>query len=246
MEPREYDLMYAIEETYWWYVAKREIVVRIIRHWIKPRGPLEILDIGCGTGGNLLALRRFGPATGCDISAEAVAYAKGRGLDDIVHQPDPQRLPFPDGRFDLVTALEVLEHAGDDVGLLREIGRVLKPGGVALLSVPAFPALWSVHDEAAHHRRRYRKAGLLGAIREAGLTTVRVTYLDGFLLPLIVPVRWVRDRIVRGKAVTTDFNLILPRWLNAVFRAVFRSEWVILRFGSLPVGLSLCCLVRKP
>ena len=245
MEAREYDLMFAIEQTYWWHVGKRALLVRLLRHWLRPRGPLAILDVGCGTGGHMLALRRFGPVAGCDIAPEAVAYARGRGLDEVVHQPDPARLPFADGRFDLACGLDMVEHVDDDTGMLREMARVVKPGGSVLLTVPAFPSLWSVHDEAAHHVRRYRRRELLARIRDAGLMPERVTYLDGFLLPLIVPVRWLRDRLVRGRETTTDFHIRLPRWLNALFLRIFVSEWAVLRFAPLPLGLSLCVLARK-
>jgi SAM-dependent methyltransferase len=245
MEAHEYDLMYEIEQTYWWYVGRRELAMRLIRRWLKAPGPVELLDIGCGTGGNLLALRRFGNAAGCDIAESAVAYCHSRGLAGVVHQPDPHRLPFPDGRFDLVTAFDMIEHVDDDIAMMREMARVLRPGGAVFLTTPAFPALWSVHDESAHHKRRYTNRILLARLRDAGLEPARVTCLDAFLLPAIVPVRWLRDRIVRPKETTSDFHLKLPGWLNAVFRMIFVSEWAILKFAPLPLGLSLCCLSRK-
>jgi len=245
MERQEYDLMYEIEHTYWWHVGKRALIVRLLRRWLGAKGPFDVLDVGCGTGGHLLALRAFGPVAGCDVSAEAVAYARSRGLEGVVHQPEPARLPFPDGRFDLVCGFDMIEHVDDDVAMLTEMRRVLKPDGAVFLTVPAFPALWSVHDEAAHHRRRYRRKELLEKVAAAGLEPGHVTYFDAFLLPLIVPVRWLRDRIVRPKAVTSDFHLRLPRWLNAAFLGIFVSEWAILRFLPLPVGLSLCVLARR-
>ena len=245
MESQEYDLMYAIEQTYWWHVGKRALVTRLLRRWLAPNGPVEILDVGGGTGATLLALRQFGPAAGCDVAPEAVQYSRERGLADVVHQPDPARLPFADGRFDVVTAFDMIEHVDDDVAMLKEMARVLKPGGTVFLTVPSFPALWSVHDESAHHKRRYRRKELLARLAAAGFEPRHVTYFDMFLLPLIVPVRWLRDRIVRPKEVTSDFHLKLPRWLNAVFLAIFVSEWPILKFMPLPVGLSLCCLARK-
>lgn len=246
MEPHEYDLMHELERSYWWYPAKRSLVVNMIRHWIRPAGPVRLLDVGCGTGANLPALRRFGTVTGCDVAEPAVRYARGRGFADVVLQPDPHRLPFPDGRFEIVAALEVLEHVDDDAALLRDIGRVLAPHGTVLLSVPAHPSLWSIHDEAAHHRRRYRKADLLKTLAAAGFEVERTTYLNGLLFPLIVPVRWIRDRIVRRRGQTTsDFHVRIPRWLNALFRFIFASEWQVIRRMPLPVGLSLCCMARR-
>jgi SAM-dependent methyltransferase len=246
VEAAEYDLMFRIETSYWWHVGKRRLVMNLIRRWVAPAGPLRVLDVGCGTGAHLLALSAFGPAAGCDVSPAAVAYARSRGLDGVTHQPDPARLPFPDSSFDLVTALDVIEHADDDEQLAREIARVLEPGGAALVTVPAHPALWSVHDESVHHKRRYRQGELLRTLRAAGLHPARTTYLNGLLLPLIVPVRWLRDRWPRSHGATSDFNLPLPRWLNALFLFVFTAEWWWIRRWPLPFGLTICCLARKP
>jgi SAM-dependent methyltransferase len=245
MEIAEYDLMYRIESDYWWYVGKRWLVSRLLGHWLKGTRPLDILDVGCGTGANLQELQRFGNGSGCDIAPEAVSYCHSRGLKQVVLQPSPTALPFPDGHFDVVTCLDVIEHVEDDVAMLREVARVLKPDGAALFTAPASPALWSVHDESLHHKRRYRRGELLEKMERAGLAPQKVTYLNAILLPLIVPVRWIRDRITRSKGPTSDFHLNLPRWLNAFFLASFRAEWVWLRFAPLPFGLSLCCHAGK-
>jgi len=245
METAEYDLMFAIEMDYWWHVGKRWFVLKILRRWLNPPPGIAILDIGCGTGANMKALGAFGTATGSDISESAVGYCRARGLADAHQQTDPGKLPFPDGSFDLVTALDVLEHVDDDLGLLHEVGRVLKPGGTFLMTAPAYPALWSVHDESLHHKRRYGKKGLLGLLGRAGLGPVRLTHLNGFLLPAIVPVRWLRDRLTRKRGPTSDFNLDLPGWLNAAFLLAFKAEWMLVRFAPLPFGLTICCMARK-
>ena len=163
----------------------------------------------------------------------------------MVHQTDPLRLPFAAGRFDLVTCLDVIEHISDDVRMMEELARVLKPGGAVLFTTPAHPVLWSVHDESVHHQRRYRRSEFIEKLHRAGLILERFTYLNGLLLPLIVPVRWLRDRLTRSKGTTSDFHLQLPRWLNAAFRLTFCAEWAVLKFAPLPIGLSLCCLARR-
>lgn len=246
MEAAEYDLLYAIELTYWWHVGKRDLVVRILRHWLRPDRPLALLDMGCGTGAHLLALSQFGPAAGCDVSPEAVAYCHTRGLAGVVVQTDPDRLPFPDASFDLVTALDVIEHIDDDVAMLREIGRVLKPGGAVFITTPAHKILWSVHDESVHHKRRYSRGELHAKLRQAGYVPERSTYFNGFLLPLIVPVRWLRDKLTRSKGPTSDFNLELHPLLNRLFLFIFTAEWWIIRWVPLPLGLTITSLGRKP
>ncbi len=245
MESGEYDLMFRIEQTYWWYTGRRFLVVNLLQKWLRPAAPLAILDVGCGTGANLLALRALGDTAGCDVAPAAVAYCHSRGLTGVVPQV-PDRIPFPDGQFDLVTCLDVIEHIEEDTAFMREIGRVLKPGGSVLFTTPAHKVLWSVHDESVHHKRRYARREFTDKLRAAGLLPARLTYLNCWLLPAIVPVRWLRDKIVRPQGVTSDFNLNLPGWLNRVFDLVFKSEWLWLRLAPLPFGLSLCALGRRP
>jgi len=246
MESAEYDLMYRIEQTYWWFVSRRTLVVRLLRRWLRPAAPLSILDMGCGTGANIMALGEFGTAAGSDIAAAAVEYCRGRGLAGVVQQTDLTRLPFDGDRFDLVTGLDVIEHIEDDLGMMREIRRVLKPGGAVFLTVPAYPALWSVHDESMHHKRRYTTRGMTDTLTAAGFRVERVTHFNLLLLPAILPVRWLRDKLTRSAGTTSDFNLDLHPVLNTVFRWVFVSEWAWLRFAPLPAGLSLVVLARKP
>jgi len=246
MESTEYDLMFRIEQSYWWFVSRRRLVVRLLRRWLRATGPVTLLDMGCGTGANLLALREFGPASGCDIAAAAVEYCHGRGLADVVQQTDLTRLPFSGDRFDLVTGLDVVEHIEDDRGMMREILRILKPGGAVFLTVPAYPALWSVHDESMHHKRRYTRRTMTAALTDAGFRVEHVTHFNLLLLPAILPVRWLRDRLTRSRGTTSDFNLDLHPVLNTLFRWIFFSEWAVLRFVPLPAGLSLVVLARKP
>ena len=243
MEKAEYELMYRIETRYWWYVARRWLMVRLLGRTVKG-GNLRGLDVGCGTGGNIMATGKFGEMSGCDIAPEAVEFCRERGITAVI-QDKPDSLPFPDAGFDFVTSFDVLEHIENDTKMLADFHRVLKPGGLALVTVPAYPSLWSVHDDSMHHLRRYNRRELVAKVQEAGFVPEKVTHINLLLLPLILPVRWLRDKFTRNRGVTSDFNLTLPGWMNFIYKVVFCSEWIWLRFLPLPAGLSLVCVMRK-
>jgi len=243
MEKAEYDLMYRIETRYWWYVARRWLMIRLLGRSLRSGG-LKGLDVGCGTGGNIMATRKFGEMSGCDIAPEAVEFCRERGIAAVI-QDQPDALPFPDSSFDFLTSFDVLEHIGNDAKMLADFARVLKPGGLALITVPAYPSLWSLHDDSMHHIRRYTWKEVVEKVRSAGFHPEMVTHINLFLLPLILPVRWLRDKFTRKKGVTSDFNLNLPGWMNFIYKVIFCAEWYWLRFVPIPAGLSLVCVMRK-
>src|SRR5262249_15722108 len=191
--PREmmqhtYPILYRVEQSHWWYVGRR----RIIESFVKPicdqitGRSARILDVGCGTGANLVMLSQFGDAEGVDISPDALAFCRERGLKHL-RLGAAEALPYEDEQFDLVTAFDVVEHMDDDVSGLREIRRVLRPGGRVLLFVPTFMFLCGVQDEVSHHRRRYRLPELRRVVREAGFEVERTTYANiTFFLPILL------------------------------------------------------------
>ena len=145
MQQHTYSIMYQIEETHWWFVGRRRIIESFLEHVcrdLKIDRP-RILDIGCGTGANLEMLSRFGEAEGVDVSLEALSFCRARGLQNV-REGAAEHLPHEDESFDLITGLDVVEHLDDDLAGLREMRRVLRPGGRALLFVPAFMFLWGV------------------------------------------------------------------------------------------------------
>ena len=154
-----YPYYFRIEDRHWWFVGRRRVILGLLDDALGPgdaRGR-RVLDVGCGTGTMLSHLERYGEPIGIEADDQAVAFCRARGVTRV-RQADPPPLPFDDSRFDLVTALDVLEHVDDDQRLLGEMRRVLRPGGVALVTVPAFRALWSAQDVVSQHRRRYRAA----------------------------------------------------------------------------------------
>jgi SAM-dependent methyltransferase len=242
MQQHTYSIMYEIEESHWWFVGRRRIIESFLRRICanldsNPR----ILDVGCGTGANLEMLANFGEAEGVDVSAEALAFCRERGLQNV-RQGEAEHLPYDDCLFDLVTGLDVVEHLDDDVAGLREMRRVLHPGGYAFLFVPAFSFLWGVQDDISHHRRRYTLAGLQRAACEAGFEIERATYANiTFFAPILLGRLLMR---VTGYRPASENNLTLSA-LNGVLGRVLGAESSILRHVNLPFGVSAICVARR-
>src|ERR1043166_6628706 len=156
MQEHHYPILFEVEETHWWYLGRRELLASFISDIQAELGAanMRILDVGCGTGANLKMLAKFGTAEGVDLSQQALDFCHERGFDGVRYG-EAENLPYQDNSFDIVTALDVLEHLDDDSTGLDEIFRVLRPGGRALLFVPAFMFLWGVQDDVSNHRRRY-------------------------------------------------------------------------------------------
>jgi SAM-dependent methyltransferase len=244
MEHHTYALMYEIEETHWWFLGRRHILAGFVTQICRDLGGgrPRILDVGCGTGANLRLLSQFGAAYGVDISAEALAFCRARGLDQV-RAGAAERLPFGDGEFDLVTGLDVIEHLDDDVAGLREMHRVLRSGGHALLFVPAFRFLWGVQDDISHHRRRYTLAELRRVATQAGFEVVRATYANlTFFLPTLVGRALMR---LTGLRPASENNLTI-RALNRPLGRILGAERALLRHVDLPIGVSAIAVLRRP
>ena len=243
MQQHTYSIMYEVEEAHWWFVGRRRIIesfVEKICREIKDHRP-RILDVGCGTGANLEMLSKFGEAEGVDVSQDALAFCRARGLESVKHGA-AEALPYEDGAFDLVTGLDVVEHLDDDVAGLKEMRRVLRVGGRALLFVPAFMFLWGVQDDISHHRRRYTRASLEKAVREAGFEVERVTYANlSFFAPTLFGRILMRVTGVRPESE----NNINVAALNGVLGRVLGAESALLRRMNFPFGVSAICVGRR-
>lgn len=245
--PREmmqhvYSVFFEQEELHWWYVGRRKIIAGFVKDicaQVTDRRP-RILDVGCGTGANLKTLAEFGEAEGVDVSPDAIEFCRKRGLDNV-KLGAAEELPYDDGTFDLVTALDVVEHLDDDVGGLREMRRVLRPGGRALIFVPTFMWLWGVQDEVSHHRRRYTLPELRRAMVEAGFEVERTTYANITFLPPVFLVRTFM-RLTRMK-VDTEARINIPAF-NRIFAWIFGAESTFLRLMNFPIGVSGLCVAR--
>lgn len=227
----------AQRERHPWYAGRLAVLCAELDRLRLPAG-VAILDAGCGTGGVLTELARRGDVAGVDADAGSVAVARERVPGAELHVADAGALPFTDGRFDLVCCLDVVEHADDDQPILRELRRVTRSGGRLLLTVPAHPALWSGHDIAAGHRRRYGRRRLLAAAASAGWAPERVTHFNTLLLPAAAAMR------LRDRRAESHLDRGPPRLRPAVGVAL-RAEARALRAGvRLPLGLSLLATFR--
>jgi SAM-dependent methyltransferase len=235
--------MLAAADLHWWYRGRR----RIVRAELDTLGlppAARLLDAGCGGGQTLDVLSEFGTAIGIDPDADSVTRARSRGHEATVAAlPE---LPFDDGAFDACTCLDVLEHLDDDASALGELARVIVPGGGLLVTVPAYEALWSEHDEANEHVRRYRARTLKPLALRTGWEIERLTYFNMLLLAPAAIVR-VAARYRRRPRSTAASELdFTPRALNSALEMPLRAEAALLRCGGrLPVGLSLLAVLRR-
>ena len=245
MDPSEYDKMYSLEEANWWYVGRRNLVMKMAARADDglSEKPLRILDAGCGTGINLKYLQILGDVYGLDISKNALIFSRIRGLHSLICG-SVDKLPFKNELFDLVLALDVIEHMDEDTSAVRELNRVLKPGGRLIITVPAFQFLWTSHDLAVHHKRRYTRSGLLNILRRCGFENEKATYWNFFLFLPVAIVRLSKRVHRSGNAMQTDLAE-LPSLLNGLLLGLIRIENVILMRFDLPVGISVMCTCRK-
>lgn len=246
MDDKLYSLFYLSEERHWWFIGRRNIVLSFVDGLVLPGKRSRILDVGSGAGATLRELSRYGSAVGIDISRRAVDYCQRRGCRKIVLVGE-EELPFPDNCFDLVVALDVIEHLEDDGKALAEYGRILKPGGSLLLTVPAYRWLWSWHDEVNHHRRRYSRRVLRDTLEGSGFTTSRLSYFSTYLLPLIVLVRLIEKANARlFNLRKEEFAFRIPgAFINRVLSAIYSSEKRWLRHRNFPCGSSILALARR-
>lgn len=244
MNPEEYRVMAELEGVQWWYAGMRRIARALLEPLLPEAGSRSrrILDAGCGTGWNLQALSVFGETHGVDLSPLAASATRRRG--GRVSLGNLLSLPYGSASFDVVTSFDVIYHAWvvDDVQAVRELARVLKPGGVLLLKAPALKILWGAHDEAVLSRHRYTRPEMEALVAAAGLTLVRSTYANSLLFPVLLTRRFL-DRALNRHG--SDVAL-LPPLLEKAFGTLLSIEAALLGWINLPIGASVFAVARKP
>ena len=231
--------MYELEDTYWWFVARRELAIQFLAQVVPPDA--KILDVGCGTGKGQESFGKLGTVFGVDFSQDALMFCHERGLERIA-RANAEALPIQSEVFDTVVTLDTIEHIPDDHKAVSEIARILKPGGVLLLNVPAYQWLWGPHDVALMHQRRYTRTQVRNLLTTNGFKIERLSYHIFFLFPLVALSRFM-SKFKKGEP---DAKLpSIPRWVEAMFTIIQRGEAAIITRSNLPWGSSIVAVARK-
>lgn len=240
MEKSLYKIFYEFEEKHWWFRAARKIQLNLLKRYLFINKP-KILDIGSGTGATLKELSKIGRTIGIDSYKEAIHFCHKRELKNVM-LGDATKLPFKDSSYDCVTAFDVIEHIKDDVLVMKEIYRVLKPKGIAIITVPAFSFLWDSHDDMNKHYRRYFTGELKSKINRTDLNILYISYYNFFLFPIALVVKFIMKSF-KKKRVINNQELIEP--LNSFLYNIFLSEKYFLPLIKFPFGVSIICVSQK-
>lgn len=242
MDKEQYELLYQLEERHWWYLGMREITSALLSRHLNGNRPARILDAGCGTGGMVQYLGRFGTVYGVDIAEEAIDGCQKRGLRTVV-RGSIEQVPYADASFDAVASFDVLYHRAviDDMKALVEFARVLRPGGLLLVRVPAYDWLRCTHDVAVHTRHRYSENELERKLTSAGFQTKKLTYVNSLLFPVAAA-----KRLLEGtkRSLISDMELPPPP-VNSMLFSALKLEAMLVGKVSFPWGLSVVGVASK-
>lgn len=246
MEHEHQERYYELGRSYWWLAGKYRIIADVIRRRFKPaRRDARVLDLGCGPGNLLDYLAPHGEPFGSDYSSDALRFCAGRGYRRLF-RADFHSLPLRSSSFDLVTCIDVLEHLEDDRSAFAELVRILRPGGLLIVSVPAFQFLWGDHDTLYGHHRRYTTGQVRARMQAVGLCVVKLSYFEPlFVLPLLV-YRNLKKLLLRGESIRSrdDFVQLFPP-LNTLLCHLIAAERFPLRFLNFPFGVTILAVARK-
>jgi SAM-dependent methyltransferase len=242
MDRATYDRMRILQDRHWWFEGRRRILDGLIGRLALPN-PAQILEVGCGPGGNLAMLQRFGAVTAVEPDDASRGYAAERTGVRVVGGLLPDGLPFEPATFDLVCAFDVIEHVDEDAASVAALARLAKPGGYLATTVPGQPWMWSRHDELHHHKRRYRMGDYRALFQAAGLQIVKASYFNTLLFPPIAAIRAIK--MATGSTLADD-DAMPPAPLNCLLAGLFGAELTWLRHASLPIGVSIVVIGRRP
>ncbi|MBI2527682.1 MAG: class I SAM-dependent methyltransferase [Candidatus Rokubacteria bacterium] len=228
------------DRAHWWFLGRQTVILAEMARRL-PAGGLRLAELGCGSGGLLPGLARFGDVVGIEADPALLRAADARGLP-VLAGALPDRIPLEAGTLDAACLFDVLEHLDDDGLALERVRALLVPGGSLFVTVPAYPWLWSRHDEILGHRRRYTGRGLRVAVEGAGFKVERLTYFNSLLAAPIVLARLLHRLTGRQ---THDLSRP-PAPVNRLLAGCFAFEARLLRWVSSPFGISLLLVARRP
>jgi SAM-dependent methyltransferase len=232
----------SLEERYWWFIGRRAILDRVLSRLVRHTN--IAVDIGCGSGRNMLMLRKYADhVLGFDRSPTALRLAAARGFP--IACADAHSIPLADSSVNLLCAFDVLEHIDDDMQALSEFQRVLQRGGLLLLNVPAYRFLWSEHDEALLHRRRYTASELHSKLTRSGFQVLLRTYTVFFPFFPIVFYRLFRGIFPKDPFAPRASHVMLPDWANGFLVALLKVEALLMTSINLPFGTSIMALAQR-
>jgi len=236
-----------IERRHWWYRGRREIILRLLNRIGfagSAKTPHTILSVGCGAGEEIRFLGQFGKVYGMDPGEDAIRFCREAGIGEQVVQASAENIPFADASFDAVFALDVLEHVAGEEQALDEIYRVLKPGGIAVFTVPAYAWLWSKADMRSHHFRRYTRRELMRKCATRGFSVLRATYCNTILFLPIAKIKFL-TRMWEPKCCVGAEVQMPPRAINTILSWLFSLEAPVIARMNLPFGLSVLTILQK-
>jgi len=240
MEESAHENAIDISYKHWWYLARNEIIESLIKkNSIKK--DLKILDVGCGTGSNLNMLKKFGKVSAFEPFELVCEHAKSFHSDCDIRQGSlPVENPFQNEKFDIITALDVIEHIEDDVYALKEIKNIMSDNGLFILTVPAIQHLYDSLDEHAHHFRRYSKRDLRKKLISSGFSDFKIYYFNSFLF---LPIYLIRMILKILKIESVDELKLPNKFVNNFLYNLFKLEKYCIKFN--PIGISLCAIIKK-
>jgi len=232
-------------DSYWWLAGKYLLITKLLKkvldkQYKKGRKSLKILDIGCGPGNLSNNLSNIGEVFGIDVSLPTLKLCQKKYSNLINGKAD--ELPIREGSFDIVILLDVLEHIADDAKVMKETFRILKPGGIVLITAPACKILWGSHDEIYQHYRRYSLDEIKKVVRRAGFTIKKLIAFEAiFFIPLLL---FRKIKNVLNYSKRDDF-IKIPNWLNSILTVIVLLEGRISYNINNPLGVSIICIAKK-
>jgi ubiquinone/menaquinone biosynthesis C-methylase UbiE len=239
----QYKIMYEVEDTHFWYQGMRIITQNLLDKYLPKKTNNKILDAGCGTGANMLFLKKYGDVYGFDISDEAIKFCKKRGIKNI-KKAGVENTPYKSNSFDLITCFDVLGQmeVKKDNDAIKEFYRVLKPNGIIFIRVAAYNWLYSYHDKTVHTKQRYNKKILKQKFINKNFKILKTTYANMFLFPFIIIKRLLNKNV--GEKINSDVNKV-NFFINFLLKIIFFIEKHLLNYIDLPFGSSLIVICQK-